>query len=128
MTFEEPRGFREARARAEPYAYDKNRARKLVEDVVSKAYKNKDQLKSMWESLMSLCRMIRAWAKGEYEGLPWKTIVMALAAILYFLNPLDLAPDFIPGVGYLDDAVVLGFVIRSIQRDLGKFLDWESGQ
>ena len=128
MTFEEPRGFRPARARTGSYAQDKNKARKLVEDVVSKAYKNKNQLKNIWASLMSLCRMMRAWAKGEYKSLPWKTVVMALAAALYFLDPLDLVPDFIPGVGYLDDAVVLGFVIRSIQTDLGKFLDWESSR
>lgn len=128
MTFDEPRGFRPARTRTGSYAQDKDKARKLVEDVVSKAYKNRTQLKNIWASLMSLCRMIRAWAKGEYQGLSWKTVLMALAAALYFLDPLDLVPDFIPGVGYLDDAVVLGFVIRSIQTDLGKFLDWESSQ
>jgi uncharacterized membrane protein YkvA (DUF1232 family) len=126
MNSEEPQGFEQAQSQAESYARDKNKARKLVENVIAKAYRNRNQLKSVWENLMSLCRMIRAWAKGEYRALPWKTIVMALAATLYFLDPLDLAPDFIPGVGYLDDAAVLGFVIRSIQKDLGKFLDWES--
>jgi uncharacterized membrane protein YkvA (DUF1232 family) len=128
MNSEEPQGFEQAQSQAENYARDKNKARKLVENVIAKAYRNRNQLKSVWENLMSLCRMIRAWAKGEYRALPWKTIVMALAATLYFLDPLDLAPDFIPGVGYLDDAAVLGFVIRSIQKDLGKFLDWESSQ
>jgi uncharacterized membrane protein YkvA (DUF1232 family) len=128
MNSEEPQGFEQAQSQAESYARDKNKARKLVENVIAKAYRNRNQLKSVWENLMSLCRMIRAWAKGEYRALPWKTIVMALAATLYFLDPLDLAPDFIPGVGYLDDAAVLAFVIRSIQKDLGKFLDWESSQ
>jgi uncharacterized membrane protein YkvA (DUF1232 family) len=128
MTAKEPNGFGQAQSQAELYAQDRNKARKLVENVISKAYRNKDQLKSSWENLMSLCRMVRAWAKGEYKALPWKTIVMALGAALYFLDPLDLAPDFIPGIGYVDDALVLGFVIRSIQTDLGKFLDWENSQ
>ena len=128
MNSKEPEGFAQAQSRAEFYAQDKSRVRKLVESVISKASKNKNQLENIWENLMSLCRMIRAWSKGEYRALPWKTIVMVLGAILYFLDPFDLAPDFIPGVGYIDDAIVLGFVIRSIQTDLGKFLDWENSR
>jgi uncharacterized membrane protein YkvA (DUF1232 family) len=70
--------------------------------------------------------MLRSWARGDYKGLPWKTIVTAMAAVLYFLDPLDIVPDFIPGIGYLDDAVVLGFVVHSIRSDLEKYLEWES--
>jgi len=128
MTFEKPGGFRQAQTQADAYAQDRNKARNLIEKAISKAYRNKEQLKSIWDSLMSLCRMIRAWSRGEYKALPWTTIVMGLAAAFYFLDPLDLVPDFIPGVGYLDDAVVLGFVVRSIQTDLGKFLNWESSR
>jgi uncharacterized membrane protein YkvA (DUF1232 family) len=128
MTFEKPGSFRQAQTQADAYAQDRNKARNLIEKAISKAYRNKEQLKSIWDSLISLCRMIRAWSRGEYKALPWTTIVMGLAAAFYFLDPLDLVPDFIPGVGYLDDAVVLGFVVRSIQTDLGKFLNWESSR
>jgi uncharacterized membrane protein YkvA (DUF1232 family) len=128
MTFEKPGSFRQAQTQADAYAQDRNKARNLIEKAISKAYRNKEQLKSIWDSLISLCRMIRAWSRGEYKALPWTTIVMGLAAAFYFLDPLDLIPDFIPGVGYLDDAVVLGFVVRSIQTDLGKFLNWESSR
>jgi uncharacterized membrane protein YkvA (DUF1232 family) len=126
MDSPEARDFRQAETQAKIYARDKNKTGKLVEDVLSKAYKHRNQLQNIWENLMSLCRLIQAWARGEYKALPWKTIVMAIAAVIYFLDPLDLAPDFIPGIGYLDDAVVLGFVLRSIQADLHKFLEWES--
>jgi len=128
MTAEDPKGFRAAQTRAQSYTQDKTKARRLVENAISKAYRNREHLKGVWDNLMSLCRMIRAWSKGEYKTLPWKTIVMALAAMLYFLDPLDLVPDFIPGVGYIDDALVLGFVIRSIQADLARFMEWESGR
>ena len=50
---------------------------------------------------------------------------LAIAAILYFVNPFDVIPDFIPGFGYLDDATVIGFVIASIGSDIRKFRRWE---
>ncbi len=64
--------------------------------------------------------MLKAWTTGDYRAMPWKTIVLGLTAVIYFLNPLDLVPDFIPGIGYLDDAVVLGFVMNSIRKDVSK--------
>jgi uncharacterized membrane protein YkvA (DUF1232 family) len=56
---------------------------------------------------------------------PWQTIVLAIAAVVYFVNPFDLIPDLIPVIGYLDDATIVGFVIASIGGDIANFRDWE---
>lgn len=126
MPTQPPRGFAQAQKQAESAARDKNKTKQLLQDALSKAYRNRQQLKSVWENLMALCRMLRAWSNGDYRSVPWKTIVLSLATIIYFLNPFDLAPDFIPGVGYVDDAVVLGFVVSSIKKEFDEFLRWES--
>ena len=126
MPNQPPRGFAHAQSHAESAARDKNKTKQLLQDAVNKAYQNRNQLKTVWEDLMAVCRMLKAWSKGDYLSVPWKTIVLSLATIIYFLNPFDVAPDFIPGVGYLDDAVVLGFVVNSIKKELEKFLRWES--
>jgi len=126
MPTQPPRGFAQAQSQAESAARDKNRTKQLLQDAVNKAYQNRNQLKAVWEDLMAVCRMLKAWSKGDYQSVPWKTIVLSLATVIYFLNPFDMAPDFIPGVGYLDDAVVLGFVVNSIKKELEKFLHWES--
>lgn len=125
MENREPRGFRRARSQANSYANDPDRARRLVETALNKAYRHQVQLRRVWEDLFSLCRMIRAWARGEYRILPRKTILLAIAAAIYFVNPLDVIPDFIPGLGYLDDATVIAFVLNSIRADVMKFLEWE---
>jgi len=75
--------------------------------------------------LQSLCRLINAWLRGKYTVVPWRTIVLSIAGIIYFVNPLDLIPDLLPIVGFLDDAGVLAFVLHSIRKDLDRFLDWE---
>lgn len=126
MSTQQPRGFAQAQNQAESAARDKNKTKQILHDALNKAYRNRAQLKSVWEDLMAVCRMLKAWSKGDYQSVPWKTIVLSLATIIYFLNPFDVAPDFIPGIGYLDDAVVLGFVVNSIKKELDKFLRWES--
>ena len=126
MPSQPPRGFAQAQNQAESAARDKNKTKQLLQEAVKKAYQNRNQLKAIWEDLMAVCRMLKAWSKGDYQSVPWKTIVLSLATVIYFLNPFDMAPDFIPGVGYLDDAVVLGFVVNSIKKELDKFLRWEN--
>jgi uncharacterized membrane protein YkvA (DUF1232 family) len=125
MPSQPPRGFAQAQNQAESAARDKDKTKQLLQDALNKAYRNRSQLRAVWEDLMAVFRMLKAWSKGDYQLLPWKTIVLSLATVIYFLNPFDVAPDFIPGVGYLDDAVVLGFVVNSIKKELDAFLRWE---
>ena len=42
---------------------------------------------------------------------PWKAKVLCAAVVGYALSPLDLIPDFIPVLGYLDDLILLPFGI-----------------
>lgn len=72
-----------------------------------------------------MLRMLKDYRKGLYREVPWFTIASIVFALLYVLNPLDLIPDFIPGIGYLDDLSVLGITLRFIESDLHKYLDWK---
>ena len=40
--------------------------------------------------------------------------------LAYLASPIDLVPDFIPVIGYADDAVVLALVLRSVARRAGQ--------
>lgn len=73
-------------------------------------------------------RMAKAYASGAYREVPWKTVLIILAAILYFINPFDLIPDFIPGLGLTDDFGVLVWVYNSVAMEVDKFLLWERSQ
>jgi uncharacterized membrane protein YkvA (DUF1232 family) len=53
---------------------------------------------------------------------PWYAKAVALAVAAYALSPIDLIPDFIPVIGYLDDLIIvpLGIVlaVRLIPADI----------
>ena len=42
---------------------------------------------------------------------PWYAKVIAAIVVVYALSPIDLIPDFIPVLGYLDDIIILPALI-----------------
>ena len=50
---------------------------------------------------------------GRDPRVPWHAKVLALLVAGYALSPIDLVPDFVPVVGYLDDVILvpLGIVL-----------------
>jgi uncharacterized membrane protein YkvA (DUF1232 family) len=125
---EAKRVLNESKTVAEKYASDKKKTAYLIDEALRKSKKHKGLLGKCWGELYAMIRMVRAWVKGEYKDVPWETIVWAIAAIIYFVSPIDLIPDFIPVVGYLDDAVVIGLVAASISTDIENFREWEESQ
>lgn len=69
--------------------------------------------------------MLKDYKKGIYHNVPWFTIAAIGLSLLYVFNPLDMVPDFIPGVGYVDDFALFTVVLRFIQSDLHSYLDWK---
>ena len=71
-------------------------------------------------------RLIVAYAKGDYRDVSRKNVILTVAALLYFVSPLDLIPDAIPLIGYLDDITVIGWVLSMIGEELTKFEAFEN--
>jgi uncharacterized membrane protein YkvA (DUF1232 family) len=113
------------RSAAEGIASDRSRTDRLLEASRAKSEKHAGMLRALWTDFWTLWRFVRAWRDGAYQKMPWKSIVVAIAGLFYFLDPIDIIPDFIPVIGYLDDGVVLAFVARTIHSDLENFREWE---
>jgi uncharacterized membrane protein YkvA (DUF1232 family) len=66
--------------------------------------------------------VLAVWLAGRDPRTPWYAKATAAAVAAYALAPIDLIPDFIPILGYLDDLVIvpLGIVlaVRLIPPDL----------
>lgn len=80
------------------------------------------------EVIKQMFLMLNDYRKGAYRDVPWLTISTLVFILIYVLNPLDLIPDFIPIIGYLDDATVLVLGLNWIQTDLHKYLKWKEKQ
>lgn len=72
--------------------------------------------------------LVRDYWAGRYRQVPYWVISACALALLYVLNPMDVIPDMIPVIGYLDDATVVAFCLKLIERELERYRAWkESG-
>ncbi len=49
------------------------------------------------------------------------TYLMIAGALAYVVFPIDIIPDFILGVGFLDDAFVIGIVMKKLSDEIAKY-------
>lgn len=68
--------------------------------------------------------LVRSYVKKEYTEPPITTMISIVVALIYFLSPIDLIPDTIPGAGYIDDAVVVSGCLALVRTDLEDYRIW----
>ncbi|HZW14039.1 MAG TPA: YkvA family protein [Noviherbaspirillum sp.] len=117
------------KTRAEEYLKDTEKAEDLLKKAQAKmADKKSGPLKEVLESLAGLCRLVKRYVQGEYRETPWHSLVMMVAAIVYFVSPIDAILDAIPVLGFVDDAGVLAWTAKTFKDDIDAFIAWEVEQ
>jgi uncharacterized membrane protein YkvA (DUF1232 family) len=96
-----------------------------VNDKLSDMDKNKKNVSGFFEKLKTMLRMLRAYISGEYREIPWRSLLLIIGSLVYFLMPLDLIPDFIPMTGLADDISLIFLVFGSIGDDIDAFIEYE---
>lgn len=118
-------GYKKFEKKAKEYVKRPEKTDVLLKDATKKADDKKGSLTEIWDNLQLLLELVSAWRNGEYRKIPTGSIVTILASIIYFVSPIDLMPDFLIGLGIVDDAAVIGFVLKQITTDLEKFKVWK---
>ena len=86
------------------------------------------KLETVRAELSSLIALLKAYANGSYREISGRTLIAVAAAVLYFVVPLDLVPDFILGFGLVDDAAVIGYVFNLVRKEVEQFVEWQRNQ
>ena len=73
-----------------------------------------------------LVAMIDDFATGSYRNIPFYSMAVGVAGLLYLIDPVDVIPDFIPNIGYVDDAQVLDISFEMIRTDIDAYRSWKN--
>jgi uncharacterized membrane protein YkvA (DUF1232 family) len=57
-----------------------------------------------------------AWLAARDPRVPWLARLLAIAVAAYALSPIDLIPDFIPVLGWLDDLLIVPLGLWVVRR------------
>lgn len=88
----------------------------------------KGPLKKFSEYITLFFEMLGDFFAKRYTNIPKGTIGSIMFTLLYVFSPIDLIPDFIIGVGLMDDAAVVALCIKMVQGDIDKYKEWKSNQ
>lgn len=121
--------FKESEVEAEEILKNPEEASKKIQDAFVKLEGMKDgPIKMIFDDINLMINIIKDYISGTYRQIPEYSVISILGALIYFLSPVDIIPDFIPGVGYIDDAFVIALVIKQIHEDLNNYKVWKNAQ
>ncbi len=87
--------------------------------------KASSKMAQVLEPLSASFRLVHAYATGSYRQISLENLGLIVAAITYFVMPVDALPDFILALGLTDDAAILAWTFKKIGDELQRFTQWE---
>jgi uncharacterized membrane protein YkvA (DUF1232 family) len=91
---------------------------KVLKEVPQKVQELEHSKSNAIRELLQHVRIAFSMLKDNSYTLSWKTKAFLIAGLLYFLLPADLTPDFIPLIGYIDDAAVMTAIFKRIAHEV----------
>lgn len=125
---EENKFFNKARTKATQLLFNNQRLKqlfansreKLAEVDLSSVTSGKLVLR-----LKVFIRLARLYANGTYKDVHTQHLLLMVAALIYFVTPLDMIPDFIPVTGFIDDFTIVIWVYNNVREEIDRFITWE---
>ena len=120
-----PEGFNRFLTIARTYIKDRQTLIRFIDAVKQYAQSKKHLIKNFKTDIETLVNLMKAWIRGVYTEVPKETLILIIAALLYFLSPLDTIPDFLGPLGFTDDATVVLFVMNTLRKEINRYKEWD---
>lgn len=72
-----------------------------------------------------MLELVDDFRDGTYRKVPWRSLAVCAAAVLYAASPADVIPDVLVGIGLLDDLAVVAIATRVVRDDLKKYCEFK---
>ena len=82
---------------------------------------HKKGLKNVQEQLQFMYKYILDVYNGNYTNYNLTSLIIAIAAIIYVVTPIDILPDVLPIIGWTDDVTVILYVFDIINAELEQY-------
>ena len=123
-----------------PEGMDSGHARKILERRASKVSEEdveklqttlKEKIRGLKDledglfwigTLIGRAKLLWSMIRDRDFNVSTGSMLMVVAGLIYFVVPIDFTPDFIPGFGYVDDAVVLSTLWSMVQGELERYM------
>lgn len=89
------------------------------------AQKKASSLGKQFGNFVLLWQLLKDYWNNEYTKVPWKFIAAIVFAVGYLVSPFDIIPDFIPIIGFVDDASVFALVVKSFESEINDYKQWK---
>lgn len=100
----------------------------LLQAVMRKNDRQGRRFANIKDDLSLLQGLCVAWWRGEYRAISRQALLAVVAGLIYLVTPLDGVPDWLLGVGFIDDLAVLAWVLRTWRDELQAFRVWRDAQ
>lgn len=72
----------------------------------------------------TMVSLLKNYINKEYTEIPLGSIIAIISALLYFVSPIDIIPDAIPGIGHIDDAGIIVACLKLVKSDVDDYNKW----
>jgi uncharacterized membrane protein YkvA (DUF1232 family) len=100
----------------------------LVRRTYRQMLSHSNVLSAVWTDMRTMMRLLLRWVDRSYRRISWTPLVLIAGALLYFVIPLDVVPDTLGAIGFVDDVTVISTVVGRIRHELEQFRNWERAQ
>ena len=117
--------FGKSKEKAEEIVDNEEKVEELIDEASEKMEEAKSSIKKVWHQLTLFISLLKDYFSGDYPYISKRHVLIIMAGLIYFILPLDFSPDYIPGIGYIDDAFVLSVIARQLIRVTEEYETWK---